>query len=94
MNFNFIPFTYALTGLLLMASLQVSAQKQLKPPIDSLLTRLAAAKDDTNKTNLLLELGNNYAAAKKADAAFSYFQRALQLAEKLRWQTGVIWPAG
>ena len=90
MNFNFIPFTSALTGLLLVASLQVSAQKQLKPPIDSLLTRLAAAKDDTNKTNLLLELGNNYAAAKKADAAFSYFQRALQLAEKLRWQTGVI----
>jgi two-component system NtrC family sensor kinase len=89
---EFKPGTFRslLLYLLVLFSLNVSAQKQLKPHTDSLLTRLAAAKDDTNKTNLLLKLGNNYAAFKKIDSAFFYFQCALQLAEKLNWQTGVI----
>jgi hypothetical protein len=73
---EFKPGTFRslLLYLLVLFSLNVSAQKQLKPHTDSLLTRLAAAKDDTNKTNLLLKLGNNYAAFKKIDSAIFYFK--------------------
>lgn len=89
MNFKPLSLKYTLAGLFMLISLSVSAQKKEQGRIDSLLKQLPPAKEDTNKANLLINLGRTYSTLKKADSAVYYLQRARLLAEKLQWQRGV-----
>ncbi|MFC0514822.1 ATP-binding protein [Mucilaginibacter angelicae] len=89
MIFRTLSLKYRVAGLLLLISLSVSAQKKELAHIDSLLRQLPAAKEDTNKVNLLLKLGNTYSTGTKTDSSIFYLQRALLLAQRLKWQKGI-----
>jgi two-component system NtrC family sensor kinase len=89
MNFKALSLKHVLAGLLLLISLNISAQKKEPSRIDSLLKQLPPAKEDTNKAILLIKLGGTYSKLKKTDSAVFYLQRALLLAEKLQWQKGI-----
>jgi tetratricopeptide (TPR) repeat protein len=88
MNLKALLLKYALAGLILLITLNVSAQKKERAPIDSLLRQLSRAKDDTNRVKLLDKLGSDYSTAAKSDSAVFCFQRALKLSEKLNWKNG------
>src|ERR1700722_6163922 len=85
------PVKHALLSLVLLIALSASAQKKGRAHLDSLLRQLpAAVKEDTGKVNLLIRIGDNYYLYnEKPDSGFTYLQRALQLAEKLKWQKGI-----
>jgi two-component system NtrC family sensor kinase len=85
MKFKFL----SLSGLLLLISLSLSAQKTGQARIDSLFSRLSIAKEDTNKVNLLRQIGSSFTNPGKTDSAFFYLGRSLQLSEKIRWENGI-----
>lgn len=64
------------------------AQKQGQSLIDSLLSELQTAKEDTGKVNLLISLSYNYTLT-DPDVALQYGNEGLQLAEKLHWKKGI-----
>jgi two-component system NtrC family sensor kinase len=72
-----------LSALFLLIALSVPAQKRQPAPIDTLLGQLPAAKEDTNKINLLIRIGQAYSSSPKNDTALFYYQRALLLARRL-----------
>jgi len=56
--------------------------------IPSLLQKLAAAKEDTNKVELLITIANSYLKT-NANEGIKYGEQAVALSEKLDWGTGV-----
>ena len=89
MSLKTLSFKCFLLCLITLISLSVSAQKTGLSHLDTLLKQLTAAKEDTNKVNLSINLGKAYSTSKKADSAFVYLQRALQLSQKLKWKDGM-----
>ncbi|MBM2813594.1 MAG: family 3 adenylate cyclase [Ignavibacteria bacterium] len=67
---------------------QIFSQRQGQAKIDSLLSVLPKAKEDTNKVNLLIQLSNNKSDA-KPDEAIKYAQTAIDLASKLNFERGL-----
>ena len=67
---------------------KVSAQKQGQARIDSLLTDLSSAKQDTNKVKLLNEIGTAYYSI-NPNEGIKYGNKQLALAEKLKWNYGI-----
>ena len=55
--------------------------------IDSLLTLVYSAKDDTNKVNLLIQISNAYSAA-EYDQALASIKSCLTLSENLNYARG------
>lgn len=74
----FILFFLLIPGIL-------SAQQSLK---DSLQTSLSSAKNDTNKVNILLDLGWAYFDEYNFDSCELYTQQAIQLAVKIKFTEG------
>src|ERR1035437_8965386 len=60
-----------------------------KSQIDSLLTVLKKAKDDTNKVNTLNTLSAEYLNAEASQQADSISQTALILAKQLNYKSGI-----
>src|SRR3989304_6480075 len=56
--------------------------------VDSLLTVLKTAKEDTNKVNTLNDLFNEYIYS-EPQQALEYAQQALKIAEKIDWKKGI-----
>ena len=73
---------YFFTSLLLFFTVTLSAQQSL---VDSLLSVLETAKEDTNKVNILYELSE---VCDEADI-LKYAQQSLALAEKLNYKKGM-----
>ena len=57
---------------------------------DSLRQVLAKQKEDTNKVKLLTNLSSTYVTS-YADSGVYFGQQALNLAEKLHFESGVFW---
>lgn len=72
--------------ILLSQALYAQNTDQLK--IDSLLTCLTKAKEDTNKVNLLINI-MYFHIYYNAEEGLQYEMPALRLAEKLSWQQGI-----
>jgi two-component system NtrC family sensor kinase len=89
MNLKSASFKHLLPCLLILISLSLSAQKKERVHIDSLLSQLPVAGEDTNKFNLLISLGDGYTMLTKTDTGVFYFQKALLLAGKLKWTKGM-----
>ena len=70
------------------ASGQSHAQLQGQPLIDSLLTQLPKANEDTNKVKLLNDLSLTYYSI-NPDEGLKYGKQGLALAEKLNWKKGM-----
>jgi hypothetical protein len=66
----------------------ILAQKQGQALIDSLLTILPKAKEDTSKVNLLNLISYNYSGVHNKKIMV-YATQALQLATKLKWNKGI-----
>ena len=64
------------------------AQKQEQSRIDSLLTQLPNAIDDTNKVNLLVDISLTYYTI-VPDEGLKYGKEGLYLAKKLNWNKGI-----
>jgi tetratricopeptide (TPR) repeat protein len=79
---------YCLILLLALQPITAGAQKRAQALIDSLLTELPKAKEDTAKVNLLDLLSFTYSTI-DATAGIKWGQQALALAEKLQWQRGI-----
>src|SRR6187397_1265616 len=56
--------------------------------LDSLLTELKTAKDDTNKTNLLRNIGVAY-SNQDPRTAIAYWQQGVALSRKLNYTKGL-----
>ncbi len=56
---------------------------------DSLLTSLKSVSEDTNKVNILIELGKAYQQQNKFDKAIEYSEQAEKLAVKLNFSSGL-----
>jgi hypothetical protein len=67
----------------------VQAQQSNRIFIDSLKHELTLAKEDTNKVYLLGSLGDVYSRL-SADTGVAYAQRALDLAQKLKFEGGIL----
>lgn len=65
------------------------AQTQSLHNTDSLRRALFLQKEDTNKVKLIYNLSFSYTAGSYADTALVYAQRALDLAEKLNYESGI-----
>ncbi len=65
-----------------------SAQKQGQPLIDSILTELPKAKEDTNKVLLLNDLSFELFSI-NPNEGLKYANQQLELANKLGWQKGI-----
>jgi tetratricopeptide (TPR) repeat protein len=89
MNFKLALFKRLLPCLLSLTSFSVSAQKKERAHIDSLLKQLPAAREDTNKANLLRRLGDGYLNRLKTDSALLYYQQEGYLSQKIHWKKGV-----
>lgn len=79
---------------ILLLPLSLKAQKEgeqvvTSPKIDSLLTRLSTAKNDTNKVNILNTISLIYKDI-TPDKGISYCQQALNLSQTLSWKKGII----
>jgi signal transduction histidine kinase len=61
--------------------------------IDSLKQRLNYAREDTNKLFLLLRISHSYTWS-YADTSIIYAQQALDLAQKLNYERGLVWAQG
>src|ERR1700743_2068335 len=81
-------FKNTLLGLSLLAPWLGSAQHPDRGHLDSLRLEIAAAKQDTDKVNLLLQSGYAWVVVLKMDSAVSAYQQALRLAQKLGWEKG------
>lgn len=97
-EFRYIVSAIAVTNLsrnivllfiLLLSSFTVAGQDL--DNIDSLKKVLPKLKNDTNKVKLLNTLSFSYDAGSYADTALIYSQQALELAEKLDFQSGIFW---
>jgi len=78
MNF----FRSSLLGVLIALLFLSMAYPQDRALVDSLLTELSAAEDDTLKVDILLALGEQY-KYNLPDTAMIYYQEALQISEQL-----------
>jgi tetratricopeptide (TPR) repeat protein len=67
---------------------QSQAQLQGQPLIDSLLTQLPKAEEDTNKVMLLNDLSLTYYSI-NPDEGLKFGKQGLALAEKLKWKKGM-----
>lgn len=76
-----------LPAILLMFSFGAYSQNT---NIDSLKKKLSAQKADSNKVKTLIDLSASYQLA-SPDSCLVYAQRALTLAEKLRYDKGIFW---
>ena len=74
--------------IILCFSIQAFAQKQGQERVDSLLTQLQKAKEDTNKVNLLVDLSFTYSYI-NPDEGLTRGEQAYTLAEKLGWEKGM-----
>ena len=74
--------------LLSLLPLSLFAKKQGRAYIDSLVPRLALAKEDTAKVKLIVALAQVYWAV-NPDTGIMYGNSALQLAQKLDWKEGL-----
>ena len=80
--------------LIIILSITVAvAQQSNQFYIDSLKHELTTAKEDTNKVNLLVKLSYLYIDS-HADTGVVYAQQALDLAEKLNFEEGVLFAEG
>ena len=70
------------------ATIQSHAQLQGQPLIDSLLTQLPKAAEDTNKVKLLNDLSLTYYSI-DPDEGLKFGMQGLALAEKLNWKSGI-----
>ena len=68
---------------------KTSAQKQGHVVIDSLLTELAKAKEDTNKVNILYELCFRVRDLNDLELALKYGEEGFQLANRLKYKKGI-----
>lgn len=69
------------------AAATAHAQLQGQPLIDSLISRLGTAKEDTNKVMLLNDISLTYYSI-NPDEGLKYGQQGLALAEQLDWKLG------
>ena len=69
-------------------SLITKAKKQGQERIDSLLTQLPKAREDTNKVNFLTDLSYTYYIINR-DEGLKYGKQGLALVEKLNWKKGI-----
>ncbi|WP_276131657.1 tetratricopeptide repeat protein [Polluticoccus soli] len=75
--------------LLMMAlPLTMSAKKQGKPFIDSLVSTLPAVEEDTNKAQMLNDIAYAYHIV-APDSGLVYAQKAMALSHQLHWQWGI-----
>ena len=74
--------------LLLLSSFSSVAQKVDQPLIDSLLTELPKAKEDTNKVRLLDKLSFTYSNINPAEG-LRYAAQTRELAQQLKWENGL-----
>ncbi len=74
-------------ALLLLIGINTSSSAQTAQVLDSLNRLLSASKADTNQINILVELGRAYVYS-NSDTAIYHFQKALALAEKLKYTKG------
>ncbi|ULQ51756.1 tetratricopeptide repeat-containing sensor histidine kinase [Flavihumibacter fluvii] len=79
---------YLLLLFMVSAASTSHAQLQGQPLIDSLITEIAKAKEDTNKVILLNDLSLTYYSI-NPDDGLKYGQQGLALAEKLNWKLGM-----
>jgi len=75
-------FRSSLLSVLIALLLHSMSYAQDRAFVDSLLTELSAAEDDTLKVEILLALGEQY-KYNLPDSAMIYFQEALQVSEQL-----------
>ncbi len=81
-------FRLSLILLLLVMTAQVThAQKKGQALIDSLLTELPKAKEDTNKVKIFVNLSLNYVS--DPDEGIRQGEQGLALTEKLGWKPGI-----
>jgi adenylate cyclase len=73
--------------LLLFISICAFYSHAQNPPIDSLLTELSKAKEDTGKVNLLNSLCDELALL-KSEECLKYATQGIALSEKLKWHRG------
>ncbi|HEY6978975.1 MAG TPA: tetratricopeptide repeat protein [Chitinophagaceae bacterium] len=74
--------------IITVCSMQSQAQLQGQPLIDSLLSQLPQAKEDTNKVMLLNDLSLTYYSI-NPEEGLKFGKQALVLAEKLKWKKGM-----
>src|ERR1700742_1756225 len=72
-----------------MLNLKTLWLKHVQARMDSLHKKLAVANEDTDKVNLLIKVGDAFVNPMKADSVLSYYQRALELADRLKWERGI-----
>src|ERR1700757_3097058 len=77
---QFLRLKYLVSLLLLFCSCISFAQNK---KIDSLISYIKSAKEDTNQINALIELSKQYRSLSKHDNAIQYAQQAHRLGEKL-----------
>jgi len=80
--------TFLLLLVIVCTSWQSHAQLQGQSLIDSLVTRLPKAKEDTSKVMMLNDIGLTYYSI-NPDEGLKYGKQGLALAEKLKWKRGV-----
>jgi hypothetical protein len=74
------------------AGKQSQAQLEGQDRIDSLLSQLPKANEDTNKVKLLIDLSHTYYSI-NPDEGLNFGKQGLALAEKLNWKKGREMPA-
>lgn len=79
---------YFLLLIMAIATGQSYAQLQGQPLVDSLLTQLPKATEDTTKVMLLNDIGLTYYSI-NPDEGIKFGQQGLALAEKLKWKRGM-----
>ncbi len=77
-----------LTGFLLLVGCQLYVQAQKPAELDSMLKVLASLKDDTNKVKTLSRISQYYYTVEPIKS-FPYANKALELAEKIKWKKGI-----
>src|SRR6185295_2308850 len=82
-------FLILLIATCLSPSRLLYAQDSKQLHIDSLLVKLGKAKEDTNKVKLYAALLNSHVYY-KGEEGLKYVAPALELANKLNWQRGVL----
>ncbi len=80
--FIYLLFTLTITSYL-------TGQKQGQDVVDSLLTELPKAIDDTNKVNLLYKISFEYKIL-SPETGVEYANQGLELAKKLNWEIGQV----
>jgi len=81
---------YLLCIFMLLAASPLAAKLKGQARIDSLLTEVPRAKEDTNKVKLLNNICASYYNASKEEA-LKYGEQAAELAQKLDWKKGLVY---